>query len=268
VLDLRVPVPHGTVVEDDGGFAVILEDLSASGCVPFNSRPVPVDAAAVALEDLAAMHARYERPEARTGDDVSWVKSAPVPPPGTPKPEKPNIGEVLLRRGIERRADRLGEAYVAVAEHWIDHGFALQRLWWDAPLTVIHGDVHPGNLFDDRDGVGFFDWGLVCLGDPMRDVSYFLCLALDPDDRRAHQRDLLAGYLEARRALGAREIDAETAWYRHRVHAAYTVPASCQALDVPDDSTESARRFSAVFLERAIAAVEDLESHAAIRDVR
>jgi aminoglycoside phosphotransferase (APT) family kinase protein len=261
-LDLRVPTPHGAVIEDDGGFAIVLEDLADSGCRPFNARPVAPDATAVALEDLARMHVRYEEPARRTSADVAWVEAPRLPPPGAT--DAPNIGQILLRKGIDEQRDRLGEPYVAVAERWIAHRADLQALWWDAPLTVIHNDCHPGNLFDDHGRVGFFDWGLMCLGDPLRDASYFLCLALDTDARREHERALLESYLEARRALGGRAIAFDDAWLRHRIHAAYTVPASCQALDVPADSTASAREFSDVFLARAIAAVEDLDSIGAI----
>lgn len=267
-VDLRVPTPHGAVIEDDGGFAIVLEDLADSGCRPFNARPVDPDAAAVALEDLARMHVRYEDPARRTSPDVAWVDAPRLPPPGAADAPNatPNWGQILLRKGIDEQRDRLGSAYVAVAEHWIARRAELQALWWDAPLTVIHNDCHPGNLFDDHGRVGFFDWGLMCLGDPLRDASYFVCLALDTDVRREHERALLQTYLDARRALGGRAIDFDVAWQRHRLHAAYTVPASCQALDVPPDSSASARAFSDVFLARAIAAVEDLESPQAIQE--
>ncbi len=264
VVSLRVPVPHAALVEDDGGFAIVIEDLAATGCRPYNSQGVTPDAAAGALADLAAMHVRYEDPARRTGDEVSWITAPPVRAPDPARPATPNIGQILLRRGIDESRDRLNDAYVAVAEHWIDHVAELQALWWDAPLTVIQGDAHPGNLFDDHGRVGFLDWGIVSLGDPMRDASYFVCLALDTAVRRAHETDLLRHYLEVRRSLGGRELTWDDAWNRHRIHAAYTVPASCQALAVPEGASPSAKEFSAVFLQRAVAAVEDLDAPAAI----
>ncbi|MEZ5165022.1 MAG: aminoglycoside phosphotransferase family protein [Acidimicrobiales bacterium] len=264
-LELRVPTPHAAMIEDDGGFAIVLEDLSESGCRPFNAVGVGPDAAAGALEDLARMHVRYEDAAARTGDDVSWLSPPSLPKPPDPnRPSRPNIGETLLRHGIEHHRDQLNDAYVAVAEHWIADRAAVQALWWDAPLTVIHGDAHPGNLFDDHGRVGFLDWGLISLGDPLRDVSYFLCLALATEVRRAHERALLDHYLDVRRVIGGREISRDGAWGRHRLHAAYTVPTSCQSLAVPDDASAGAKEFSAVFLSRAVAAVEDLDAPGAL----
>jgi hypothetical protein len=261
-LDLRVPIGHGSVIEDDGGFAVVIEDLAATGCRTYNTVGIDRDAAARAFEDLAAMHVRFEDPASRRADTVSWIKAPPIPPPATPEP--PNYGQKLLRFGIDAHRDLLSDAYVAVAERWIAHGTDLQRRWWDAPLTVIHGDPHPGNLFDDRGRVGFLDWGLVCLGDPLRDISYFLCISLDVDVRRASEEELIRHYLDVRRALGGAEIGFDHAWARHRLHAAYVVPASCQCLDLAAAKTDSARRFSETFLTRAVAAVDDLETNEVI----
>ncbi len=266
MIDLRVPDPHGALIEEDGGFAIVIEDLRDTGCTPHNLIGVEPDAAAVALEDLARMHVAFEDQARRNQESASWIQAPRIPAPG--EPTRPNLGQKLLRKGIEEQSERLGEAYVRVAERWISDGAWFQRIWWDAPWTVIHGDAHPGNLFDDHGRVGFLDWGLISLGDPLRDMSYFialaLALALDTEVRRRHERDLIRHYLEVRSGLGGRGIGFDEAWLRNRLHAAYTVPASCQALYVPADASPNARRFSDLFLERAIAAVGDLDVCGAI----
>jgi hypothetical protein len=99
----------------------------------------------------------------------------------------------------------------------------------------------------------------------MRDVSYFLTMGMSVDDRRAHERDLLRHYLEVRRASGAVEISFDDAWLAHRVHGAYTVAASCAAVAIKDDVTPQRRVFADAFVARAVAAVEDLDSRAALR---
>src|SRR5262249_50944048 len=158
----------------------------------------------------------------RQDESVSWVR-----PPAPPKQrtDGPDVGEKLLRRGIDEHRDRLGEAYAAVGEVYIAHRRALVDVWCDAPATVVPGGPHLGNLFSDRGRVGFFDWGIITLADPMRDVSYFLCMALDIDVRRSHEGDLIQHYLEARSAQGGRQIDWDQAWLRHRIQSSYTVPA-------------------------------------------
>ena len=255
-VDLRVPVAHAVVMEDDGGFAIAVEDLDTSGCTTSDGTvSVTPDAAAVAIGELAAMHVRYEDPARRTGPEVSWVKA---PGPGG------EYGAKLLRRGVDRYPEKLNAAYIAVAERYIADRQTLHALWEDAPPTVIHGDAHLGNLFFDAGRVGFLDWGIITLADPLRDISYFIAMGLSVDDRRAHERDLLQHYLDVRRSLGGRDIGWDEAWHRHRVQAAYTVPASCQAIEVPDSADDRRRVFAAAFLARAVAVVEDLESPAVL----
>jgi hypothetical protein len=247
-LALRTPVVHAAAHADDGGFALLLEDLPTSGCTtPDGTVGVSPDAAAVALEELAAMHSRYESPDARP----SWVEPAG---PGS------NYAVDMLRFGIEHHRDRLRDAFVAVAERYCERRLDLQRLWHAGRQTVVHGDPHLGNVFDDHGRVGFLDWGIIMVSTPMRDVSYFLTMAMDVEARRAHERDLLAHYVDVRAKFGGSPMDLDDVWLQHRIQSAYTVPASCQVVLFPPDATEQRRIFSEAFLARSMAAVEDLEA--------
>ena len=72
--------------------------------------------------------------------------------------------------------------------------------------------------------------------------------------------------LAPRTALGGRCIGFDEAWSAHRLHAAYTVPASCQIVTFPDNQSEGRRVFSQAFLGRAEAAITDLDALGAISD--
>lgn len=154
--------------------------------------------------------------------------------------------------------------FVAVAELYCERRADLQALWHEGPQTVVHGDPHLGNVFDDHGRTGFLDWGIIMLSTPIRDVSYFLTMAMDVEDRRTHERDLLRHYLDAR--TGGAPLTFDEAWRAHRIQAAYTVPASCQVVTFPADMTEARRIFAEAFLARAQAAVDDLDALAAVRD--
>ena len=131
---------------------------------------------------------------------------------------------------------------------------------------MIHGDPHIGNLFMDGDRVGFLDWGIINVNTPMRDVSYLLTMAMNVEDRRNHERDLLQHYLAEREAMGASAIGLDEAWLAHRQQAAYNVPASCQVVLFPDDASPRRQVFADAFLERALVSIDDLESVQALRD--
>jgi hypothetical protein len=253
-LALRTPEVHGTSVDEaSGDFVVLLEDLRSTGCtVSDGTIGVSPDAAAVALRELAELHVRFAHPQRRQAD-APWVLPAG---PGS------DYAVGMLRYGIEHHRDRLRDAFVELAELYCERRLDLQALWHAGPQTVVHGDPHLGNVFDDHGRTGFLDWGIVMVSTPMRDVSYFLTMAMDVEDRRAHEADLLREYL----AAAGDPFPFDEAWRAHRIQAAYTVPASCQVVTFPDDVTEARRIFADAFLERSMAAVEELESASALRE--
>jgi hypothetical protein len=257
-MPMRVLNVHAARQDDETGlFVLLLEDLGASGCsVPDGTWGISADAAAVALEELAAFHARYFD-AARRSAELSWV---PVLGPGS------RYGADMLRYGIDNHRDRLTDAFVAVSEAYIADQAALHALWHEGPPTVIHGDPHLGNLFLDGARVGFLDWGIINVNTPMRDVSYLMTMAMQPEDRRAAERDLLRSYLQALAAAGGPRISFDEAWQAHRIHASYTVPASCQVVTFPANASPGRRVFADSFLARAQACLDDLDAVGALRD--
>ena len=254
---MRVPAAHVALTDDDGMFAILLEDLVSGGCeVSDGSWAIPVDAAAGAIEDLAELHVRYADPAVRAAA-APWV---PVSRPTQ------GYAEPMLRHGIEHHRERLTDSFVAISELYFAHHDDLQRLWHEGPPTIIHGDPHLGNLFLDDGRVGFLDWGIINVNTPMRDISYFMTMAMSVEDRRANERDLLRFYLDLRAAAGLTDITFDDAWRAHRIHAAYNVPASCQVVMFPDGMSDRRRTFADAFLVRAQASLDDLEARAALRD--
>lgn len=246
--------------DSDLSFIMIMEDLVHGGCeVPDGTWGIAPDSAARALEELAALHVRYEDP-ARRAAEVPWAPLARTRP-------APGLG--LLRFGLDNHRDKMTAAVARTAEVYLDHHAALIDLWASGPgpATVVHGDCHTGNLFVDKGRTGFLDWGVINITTPLRDAGYFLTMALQPDDRRAHEVDLLKHYLTARRALGGADISFDDAWRAHRLHALYTVPAACQILTFPEDAPPKRKVFASGFLNRVEAALDDLEALDALKQV-
>ncbi len=261
-LSFRVPAVHVALEDPDGeSFVLMMEDLVRSGCrVPDGTWGISPDSAAAALEDLAALHVRFEDPRKRAAD-VPWAPLAEhVPPPGMR----------LLRYGLDHHRDRLSDTFAASAETYIEHADELVGRWASGPgpATVVHGDPHIGNLFDDGGRTGFLDWGVINVTTPLRDASYFVNMAMQIEDRRTHEQDLLRHYLDARRALGGEPIGWDEAWQAHRLHALYCVVAACSIVTFPADAPERRRIFADAFLARVEAAIEDLEALDALRSAR
>ena len=257
-LTMRIPRCYFAEAAEDGAFLLLLEDLQAAGCTMSDGTwGVPSDLAARALEDLAEMHVRFED-EALLASIRPWVS---LNPPGAS-----DFTVHMLRQVVDNHRAILSDAYVAVAEMFIADPAAVHALWHTGPQTVIHGDAHICNLFIDGPRVGFLDWGLLTVSTPMRDVSYFLTVAMDPDDRRLAEVDLLQHYIDVRDSLGGTPISFDDAWHAHRVHSGYGVLASFLSL-VPPYNGEDQRAFADAFRGRATAALDDLETVDAMREL-
>ncbi len=255
-ISMRVPVCEFAEAGPDGAFLMLLEDLTARGCaISDGSWAVPGRLARAAIGELAELHVRWEAPE-RLAEVASWATSR--------RGKAPDFVLSTLRHVIDHCGDRLSDAYLEIARLYIDHHDAIEAAWERGPQTLIHGDAHIGNLFVDGDRVGFLDWGMAKIGTPMRDLGFFLTMGLESEDRRREERSLVRHYLAAREALGGRSIDFDEAWQAYRIEAAYGVIASFLSL-VPPYDTESRRMFTTNFRARAMAALDDLDSVAAVR---
>lgn len=251
-------VPRCTYAGAEGDlFVLLLEDLAARGCRFSDGEwGVSADAAANALEDLARFHARFEDSSAR--DAVApWLR-APNRGPGSAA----TAG--LMRWVLDRNAGTLSPAYRAIGELYVEHHAWFDEIWNAGPQTYVHGDLHIGNLFLDVDRVGFIDWGLSRTSTHLRDVSYFLTMSVDVEERRANERELLRTYLDALRNAGGQEIHFDDAWKAHRLQASYTVVATFLAY-MPSYMDGDGVALGNALLARADAALEDLEVVDAVR---
>jgi Phosphotransferase enzyme family len=255
-VDLRVPRSYWAATDDDGSFILLLEDLAAAGCAFSDGAwGVRADDAAGALEDLARFHARFYDPD---------VRAAVAPWLATPRPRSGDGTARLLQMVLDQHGDRLTPAYVAAGELYVEHHDRIDDLWNAGPQTYIHGDTHIGNVFLDGRRVGFFDWGLSRVSTPLRDVSYFLTMTVDPDDRRKAERDLLRLYVEALGAAGGPQINFDEAWSVHRVQAGYTVVATFLAF-MPSYASGDGRGLGAALRRHSELALEDLDVVDALR---
>jgi hypothetical protein len=251
----NIRVPDVYVARQDPrdlSFLLLMEDLDRTGArVPDGTWGFGRDAIARGLEELAELHVRFEDPTRRERE-VPW---APLAQNG----KAPGLG--LLQFGLDNHRDKLTDYFARCAEHYIAHHAELIALWASGPglNTVIHGDPHIGNLFDDHGRVGFLDWGVINVTTPIRDAGYFINMAMQVEDRRAHEEELLRHYLSVREAIGGAPVSFDDAWLAHRLHSLYCVPAACQIVTFPEDATPRRKVFAAAFLERVEAAIGDLD---------
>ena len=237
---------------------VIMEDVTARGGRPNDATTaLSLEEVADGLAGLAKLHAAF------------WERTLPSPirflAPWRLSRTWAPVSRASLAHGL-RRLNRSGLDHLvptSVTAGALEKQFrASAVLARSGPQTVLHGDPHPGNTYGLPGGrTGFYDWQLVRRGDWANDVGYFLAGSLEVDDRRAHERELLAGYLDAARSAGASPPDFEPAWERYRSTPAFGLATWMHTYSAgsfqPDD-------VSVATIQRFGAAYEDLETHRSI----
>ena len=193
---------YAAIADDTHHFVLVLEDMAdarqgdqIAGCA--------VDAAEAALVNLAGLHGpTWCDAELRSR---SWLGRDPA------------ISSELMAPVLAMAADAFAERFAAELDPpeaaVLDAARELLAEWMFAEgerFAVVHGDYRLDNLlFPDGDPgrVAAVDWQTASAGPPARDVAYFLSTCLEIDDRRRHERDLVAAY---HRALGDHGVDGYT----------------------------------------------------------
>jgi Ser/Thr protein kinase RdoA (MazF antagonist) len=178
------------------------------------------------------------------------------------------LGAALVARSLELFSQGMPPAFREVGRLYVDHMHAICDLWEEGERTLIHGDSHLRNLFEDvgrkEPEIGFLDWAVVSRGPGIRDVAYYLSNSMPTELRRAQERDLLALYRDGLVAAGVDAPDPDALWRRYRMHVAYSWVAAATTSAMGDKWQPKAVGMAAMV--RATAAVGDLGSVELFRD--
>jgi hypothetical protein len=207
-LEAGVPRCHYAAVDGTSGQGlVILDDLRELDPTYGDPRqPLLADTAAAALEGQASWH--NTSPPGRWKTAVPHIRAAVA---GL-------LGEENWNAQIETSKAASFPAELRDRERVTSGLRATWELDEAVPAGVCHGDANVTNLVMAADQRPWFlDWQFVCATHWAHDVSFFLIGAMDIEDRRTHEEDLIRHYVQARRALGA-DLDDETALDAHRRH--------------------------------------------------
>lgn len=217
-LDIEAPRAFGGAFDaETGHFGLLLEDVTARGAAfPNVTQPSTRANAEAVLDVLAALHARFWQ-SPRFAGDLAWVEThleggvANVIYEASPPFIQHEIDHENFKREMVQRLRSSGPELLAGTR-------ALQTHQQSLPHTLLHGDAHLGNTYRLPDGkAGLVDWQLMVRGAYIHDVAYLIATTLSIADRRAHERELLAYYLDRLGALGGFAPPRfEEAWLEYR----------------------------------------------------
>jgi hypothetical protein len=165
---------------------------------------------------------------------VSWAAEIPAAG-GQARPIEllvSTIPQLLDRDGFGSRLEpEMREAWIAATPRLVAECEALLAV--GLPDTLIHGDLHPGNIVATSDAYVVVDWSDTAVSNPFVDLATFLVRTRDLDLRRR----LVAAYVAAWDGFAGRAQLDEAARLGMTVGSVYQVAtylALLPALDAPD----------------------------------
>jgi thiamine kinase-like enzyme len=251
------PTVYGTA-SSRGRSVVLMEDLALRGARfgDVAGSCTPEEAVAVA-KALAGFHANFWLSPRFASDLVCFT-----PPAARSVSWGPQTWR-LLALLPSRYRDIVPRQVRADARILRTRRRAVADVLRDFPLTFVHGDTHRGNICFVGDRPILFDWQVAAQGPGLKDLAYFAVTSLEPDVRRAIERDLLTEYLDALYAKSVPRTASSQSWddYRMLAVTAYIAAAVTAAFSGRLQAEEVTR----AGLDRSAQAVQDLDSFVELR---
>jgi len=216
--DPGIPVPRCYFADLDaasGHFVLLLEDMTAARVG--DPLELSVDDIELAIQHLAPFHARWW--ESDRLPTFSFIRY-----PGSPE----FVAYVAQLRGTLERAlgaarqkfgAQLPDSLYVVVENILARWepFLASR---SSPLTLVHRDFHPQQIFFPSAAGGrfaVFDWQTVSLGRGVDDLARIVIMGLTREDRQRHGTRLVERYHAGLRAHGVEDYPLDMCWLHYRV---------------------------------------------------
>lgn len=216
---VRTPRVYWADVDEEAYGGVLMEDLSQPS-VRFCSSltPLAADEVAAVLENAALLHAgRWNDPWLQSAE---WLECFAAPDSKGAAYFR-MLGPDVVDDFIHKRRGVL-PAELMDARRCLDIFWAYMGRSGEGPQTLVHGDLHVGNVYFDGGTAAICDWQVLGKGSPAYDVAYFIASAMSTVERRLSEKDLLRHYLGALAAAGVAEPPGlDEMWRLYRIHMAY-----------------------------------------------
>ena len=200
---LRTPACYFAAVDDEGdAFVLLLEDL---GALPHgdDASGTTIERAETLVDAIATLHAAlWQSPRL---DDLGWMPRIDE--------RAPMWQRMFATAWREHRAEAreiVPASMLPLAELLTRRlAYVFARLA-ASPHTLLHGDLRLDNLFfpsfpseaEAKAALVAVDWSNAARGPGPYDLAYCMCVAFEPEQRRAHEQALLHRYHEALLARG------------------------------------------------------------------
>jgi hypothetical protein len=222
-VDMEAPLGYWGAADNDRTWKsiVIMEDIAHSKGAVFPEPTLRVTRSQI--EDLVQNMARYH--------GAMWEDPA-LAVLKTPTDHVNNVGSFISMGercavGMERAKSVIAPGVYGQADRlWKGTVRSLALNTETYPRTLLHGDSHIGQTYITADGrMGLTDWQATMQGGWGYDFAYTVGSALEPEDRREWDRELLELYLERLAEHGGKPPAFDEAWLIYRQQLFYPYSA-------------------------------------------
>ncbi|GGC65550.1 phosphotransferase [Chelatococcus reniformis] len=189
---VKAPACHfGEIAPGGELFALVLEDFPTYRAGD-ETVGLTVEEACLAIDLMTQVHGPY------------WgrMQEVDLPPLGLPGRDRYGAAWDLMD---EHFGDVVPKEFALIREDYLAALETLKRWLYAEPCTLGHGDLRLDNLLFDlggRDPIVAVDWQAARPSKGIRDFEYLVSHSMEIEDRRAHERALLARYVENINAFG------------------------------------------------------------------
>ncbi len=241
---------------------IVMRDIAAEVEFCNYDTPLTLELARSQMRALSTLHAAYyESPELDTTLSAwnTWEDYFAIT-------AREAGFEQACQRGFSAAREVIPPGlYAREAEIWPATVEAI-ALHGKLPRTLVHGDPHLKNWYiAGPDSMGLNDWQCSCKGHLSRDLSYAISAALEVEQRRAWERELVTYYVDLMREKGVAGIDFDTVWLAYRAQMFGALAWWTGTLGQPPEAPAmQPRDASLAFIGRMANAIEDLDSLGAV----
>ncbi|MBB5685903.1 phosphotransferase [Sphingobium boeckii] len=245
---IATPAYFGAEMDEDGAFALLLEDLAPAA--PGDQFKGLSEVNAIrAVQQAARLHAAFWGEG--EGPELAWLDSGPLAQPFY----SPDVLRATWPGFRDRYADHLTDDQRRVCDALTEHFEAYSRPL-ARPRCVTHNDFRPDNMLFDADRLVVVDWQSAALGSNAVDIAYLIGGAFSRAERLAIEPILITAYHDELRRLGISDYapDELAADYRHFTFAGINVAVGAAMLV---QRTERGDRMFLTMLDRHVSHVLD-----------
>ena len=257
-VEMRTPKRYHSAMDvARGEYVLMLEDL-APAVVGDQVAGCSLEAARLAVEELARFHAAWwQSPRLKTMD---WMLVVDDPVHQSAQQSYADAWQPF----VDNFAGGLSKEMLGIAERIGGKVIDLQHRFADEPWTIMHGDYRLDNMFFAPPGaapsLSVVDWQITSRGRGTFDLAYFICGALAPAARRAHEMELVRTYHDILLSHGVQGYSWEQCLREYRTGALYLLVYVVISLGTLDSANERGIALFDAWLERATAAIEELQA--------